>query len=554
MYQSENKSDNIQANNYSAITYYLHPYCKNLLFTIVMFIGLYGIEALISLVIPTYQFSFHQLYALNARAFLLLCLALSFCGIKTRTTVLSIMLLMTLLQVFHFQYFGTYIQPISFYHAFAFPEEAAESFLDEMGSMLLPGFIVVFVGILLFSLNQMIGKPGFAPTYIPIVLLVLFVVDLAITHRILNHESGKLWHRQAKTIMPVPHMLAFQNMYRSLKYFVTGIVPKKIFGNISMFPEIPSPNINNPNPDINVVLIIGETLRAQQLSLLGYSEHNTTPRLEKLKDLTAHTIYSSGTMSITSVAGILNRLKHPGGTAQIAHQSNCLFKLAKRNSFTTHFITAYPKDYMTILENVICQNNIDHYITRSDFPKIGSPHDMALVEYLDHVDFKKNNFIVLHQRGSHPPYEDRYPASFKKFESEYNNSVLYTDHVITEVIKKVQLESKKSAYILFTSDHGELLHEEGLNGHGWFKKQVYEVPFLFFPHKTTRQDPFNDLAYIQSHYDMSTFITQALGYDQHVDRNNRKHVFINGSDIDGLAGYLHLTIENRITQSSELIR
>ncbi|WP_447968955.1 sulfatase-like hydrolase/transferase [Nitrospira sp. M1] len=464
------------------------------------------------------------------------------------------MLLMTFVQVLNFQYFGTFIQPISFYQAYAFPEEAAESFWDEIDSMILPSLIVVSIGAVMFVLSQRLRQSLTTYKYMTVLLLALFVGDLALTYILLNNKHGKLWNVEAMMVMPKPHLLALQNVFRSIKYFAIGIVPKKIFGNISMFPEIPPPNVLVNNPEMNIILIIGESLRAEQLSLLGYTTHTTTPRLSALTDLKARTIYSSGTMSITGVAGILNRLKHPGVTSQITSQSNCLFRLAKHNSFTTYFVTAYYREHMKIMENVLCKKNIDHYVTRSEFAETSSAHDMALVEYLNHIDFNTNNFIVLNQRGSHTPYAKRSPNEFKKYDSEYDNSVLYTDYVLAEIIRTVQRKSTKPTYILFTADHGELLQEEGLNGHGWFKRQVYEVPFLFFTHNVNNPDIGTHFSHIQSHYDLSTFIIQLLGYDQQVDHNEEKHVFINGSDVDGLAGYVHLTTRQGSIVTSELIR
>ena len=526
---------------------------SNLLFSIVIILGMYGIESLIHLINHDYPFSLDKINIDASKEFFFIILILSFCSSKTKTSLIVIMFLMTFIQILNFQYFGTYIQPISFYQIYAFPVEAAESFFDEIDAMILPSLIIVCIGTIVYLLTNRLSSSIKTLRYMSLLLLLLLIGDLTITYLFINHKSGKLLHSQANLVMPNPNILALQNMYRSIKYFAIGIVPKKIFGNISMFPEIPEPHIDTKNPDVNIILIIGESLRAEQLSLLGYA-NDTTPLLREIKGLKARTIYSSGTMSITGVAGILNRLEHPGVTPQIASQSNCLFRLAKNNSFSTYYVTAYPRERLKIMENVICKKNIDHYITRSEFAKTNSTHDMALVEYLDRIDLRENNFIVLHQRGSHTPYEIRSPHEFKKFESEYDNSVLYTDYVISEIIKKVQLKSQKKTYVLFSSDHGELLNDDGMNGHGWFKEQVYKVPFLFFAHHDNDQSRLNNVAYIQSHFDMSTFIIQLLGYDQNVNRGERKDIYINGSDVDGLAGFLHLTTHHGVIETSELVR
>ncbi len=105
--------------------------------------------------------------------------------------------------------------------------------------------------------------------------------------------------------------------------------------------------------------------------------------------------------------------------------------------------------------------------------------------------------LVLHQLGSHgPAYYRRYPAAFRRFTpacenddlslcsreeiaNSYDNSLLYTDHVLASTIAMLEdLESTYDTALIYVSDHGESLGENGLYLHG--------VPYAMAPREQTR--------------------------------------------------------------------
>jgi lipid A ethanolaminephosphotransferase len=105
--------------------------------------------------------------------------------------------------------------------------------------------------------------------------------------------------------------------------------------------------------------------------------------------------------------------------------------------------------------------------------------------------------IVLHQMGSHgPAYHKRYPAGFRRFEptcetsqldtctqeeisNTYDNTILYTDHFLAQVIQLLRANDPRFETALFyASDHGESLGEAGLYLHG--------LPYLVAPGTQTR--------------------------------------------------------------------
>lgn len=111
---------------------------------------------------------------------------------------------------------------------------------------------------------------------------------------------------------------------------------------------------------------------------------------------------------------------------------------------------------------------------------VPSGYDEDLQTMLSKLDIlHKNNFIVLEHRGSHAPYERQYPTAFNRY-TPYENTALYTDHTLYELIQYISNQFSQEYYIFYVSDHGELLGENGKNGHGHLERNVYEVPFLMY--------------------------------------------------------------------------
>jgi lipid A ethanolaminephosphotransferase len=104
--------------------------------------------------------------------------------------------------------------------------------------------------------------------------------------------------------------------------------------------------------------------------------------------------------------------------------------------------------------------------------------------------------IVLHTKGSHgPAYYLRYPRAFERFtpacasnelsrctpdaiRNAYDNSILYTDHVIASAIDAIAAQPGIDGALVYVSDHGESTGERGLYLHG--------APYLVAPDAQTR--------------------------------------------------------------------
>jgi lipid A ethanolaminephosphotransferase len=135
----------------------------------------------------------------------------------------------------------------------------------------------------------------------------------------------------------------------------------------------------------------------------------------------------------------------------------------------------------------------------------------GLDNYVNNI--KRDTVIVLHTQGSHgPAYYRRYPEAFKIFEPEcrtstvqdcsdtevmnaYDNTIMYTDYFLSKVIDYLATKSAAiNPAMLYISDHGESLGEDGAYLHGLpyfiapeYQKRVPLILWLSDGFKTSKE-------------------------------------------------------------------
>ncbi|PID27686.1 MAG: hypothetical protein CSB55_07820 [Candidatus Cloacimonadota bacterium] len=461
----------------------------------------------------------------------------------------------SLLQFWFYQYFGDYFQAIAFIQFFNNLYEVYDSVLPVILSFLPPLTVIIFFSSVTVFISNRYYKDVVLFKFSSYLIVIALLANLLQTHIYLEGigNSGKLSHWRSKALYPNKKELSVFNFHKSLNYLLVGIIPKKIFGSSFNFPVLDPPE-KVSGTENNIIFVLGESLRYDRLSLFGYNKE-TTPKLDSLANtgnIDFKAIYSGGTMTKTSSAVILNRIQYPG-MEQIVNKGNNLFKLAKDNGYNTAFISAQSGKSMSILESLIGMKNVDFYIHRDKFDKSNSLStgcDEDIFPYLESIDLNKKNFIVIQQRGSHSPY-DKYTEKFNLFNDKYDNTVLYTDYFLSRVYRYIEKNSKLPAYFIFASDHGELLGEKGKNGHGWFEKEVYKIPMVSASFNTDKNI---DIKSIESHFELSNYLTELLGYESKYERKENRTIYVNGSDLDGLAGYIKIEMKGDSVIAQEIIR
>jgi lipid A ethanolaminephosphotransferase len=232
-----------------------------------------------------------------------------------------------------------------------------------------------------------------------------------------------------------------------------------------------------------VIFVAGETARADRFSLNGYQKE-TNPLLKKEDVVSFDNVWSCGTSTATSLPclfsiytksefsnskassteNVLDVLKHADVNLLWMDNNSSSKGVADRITYES-----YKSDKLNPVCDIECRDE-------------GMVQDLqSKIDGFEQGDI----FIVLHQMGNHgPAYYKRYPKEFEKFTpvcktnqledcsieeigNAYDNVILYTDYVLSEIINvlKKNNDTFESA-MFYVSDHGESLGENGLYLHG----------------------------------------------------------------------------------------
>jgi lipid A ethanolaminephosphotransferase len=233
-----------------------------------------------------------------------------------------------------------------------------------------------------------------------------------------------------------------------------------------------------------VIMVVGEAVRADHLSLNGYSRE-TNPLLKKENIINLPQVSSCGTSTAHSVPcmfSIYNRKNYSykkgistENILDVLHHTNQVEILWRDNNSNSKGVALRVpfEDYKTSKTNTICDEEC---------------RDEGMLVGLDSYIQKrkgKDILIILHQMGNHgPAYNRRYTKEFEKFtpvcttnqleecsqesiNNSYDNALLYTDYFLSEVIQLLKrYDRSHKTSMIYMSDHGESLGEHGLYLHG----------------------------------------------------------------------------------------
>ena len=247
-----------------------------------------------------------------------------------------------------------------------------------------------------------------------------------------------------------------------------------------------------------LVLVVGESARAQSFQLDGYARP-TNPELSRLPIVNFPDVRSCGTNTAVSLPCMFSDLGRADyAQAAAAGRENLLDVLAHAGFRVDWY------DNNTGSKGVAARTHEEQLAELQD-PRYCTYGcwDGLLVERLRRElaapraeRAAGDRVIVLHTKGSHgPAYYLRYPPAFERFtpacrdnelsrctpeqiRNAYDNSILYTDHVIATTIDAVAADHGVDGAVLYVSDHGESTGEGGLYLHG--------APYLIAPDAQTK--------------------------------------------------------------------
>lgn len=255
--------------------------------------------------------------------------------------------------------------------------------------------------------------------------------------------------------------------------------------------KLPDATFANEEKEV-VVLVIGESARKANFQLYGY-ERPTNPLLSKREDI--HILPANSNDTYTT-AGTKAILEYKGSSKLYEILPNYLYRTGADVVWRSHNWGEPPV-------------HIKEYLTNKQlaemYPTVDRRYDELLLAGLkERIEKSEKNklLVVLHTSTSHGPcYNKKYPAEYEVFKpichnvenakdsinevvNAYDNSILYTDYLLNNLIDTLSTIEGKKCAMLFLSDHGESLGEKGIFMHGIPRKIApegqYQIPFIIW--------------------------------------------------------------------------
>jgi len=221
------------------------------------------------------------------------------------------------------------------------------------------------------------------------------------------------------------------------------------------------------------VWVIGESSRPQNWSLFGY-QRDTSPRLLATSGIIPlPNVLATAPDTSVAVPSMLSLWPVTDWNSILAHRS--IVSAFNEVGFMTYWLSCQePDGWGGVIPQVATEAKRPQYFDRA--------FDSAMLEefrtILDSTVPGKKLFLVLHTKGSHFEYSRRYPQAFARFNvasgahreqliDSYDNTVLYTDWFLSEIIAMLTNRNGPAA-LIYASDHGENLLDDDaqLLGHG----------------------------------------------------------------------------------------
>lgn len=232
-------------------------------------------------------------------------------------------------------------------------------------------------------------------------------------------------------------------------------------------------------PKNNIVLVIDESIRGDHLSINGY-RRDTTPFLDNLSQNTDlvrnwRLAVAGATCSYPSNALILTGVRPGVDEFRMVETHPTVFQYAKAMGYETVYMDAQTNTFWNGLAPDDLEY-IDMWIKAKDLGDDIQSDFRAADWIAKAVTNNKGKFIVLNKRGVHFLYENSYPADIETWRpvpgeytsqpelvtNPYDNGVLYNVNTFFERLL-IDLQILADTTILYTSDHGQTLFENGVS-------------------------------------------------------------------------------------------
>ncbi|MCG9722080.1 phosphoethanolamine--lipid A transferase [Shewanella sp. Isolate7] len=239
----------------------------------------------------------------------------------------------------------------------------------------------------------------------------------------------------------------------------------------------------NGKPNL-VVVVVGETARAHNYEYYGYDKP-TNAHTKAFDMIPFRNTESCGTATAVSLPCMFSSMDREDYDARRAQAQDTVIDVLDHAGVSLDWLDndSGCKGVCDRVKHINIELNSDPALCDGHYC-----YDQVLLNELDKrlaQGIAQDTLIVLHIIGSHgPTYYLRYPEAHRKFVPDcqrsdiqncsdeelmntYDNTILYSDYIIAQVISRLEAqEDNADTALLYLSDHGESLGESGMYLHG----------------------------------------------------------------------------------------
>jgi lipid A ethanolaminephosphotransferase len=368
-----------------------------------------------------------------------------------------------------------------------------ESNAREAGDFATPSaFLWVFAAGMLPAAGLMLTRIQYHRPRMEILTRLVFAIAGALMLTLTAATSAKEYSSFFRNHNAARKLLNTVNyVYSTARYFQRRAKAERVF--VRQDENVRAASHSTSDKTV-LIFILGETARAANFSLQGYARE-TNPLLSRQNIVYFPDTSSCGTSTAVSVPCMLSPKGRRGFDVDAAEFSQNLLDMLADGGYA---VSWWDNDDGC---KGVCKRTPTRIMKKSGNPRHCEAHycrDEVLLEGLEEKikDAHGKAAIFLHTMGSHgPSYYQRYPESFKKFTptcdttdiqncsrdeivNTYDNTILYTDYIISSVIDVAKKFPEREISVIYVSDHGESLGESRIYLHG--------VPYSIAPEEQKR--------------------------------------------------------------------
>lgn len=321
---------------------------------------------------------------------------------------------------------------------------------------------------------RFLGKKGLS------MLVSLLAVALIAALYYQNYSSvGRNNSYLKRMIIPTHFIYSSVGLVKQ-RYFTEPMVYKMIGTDAQQKTTATDSSVQKPTL---VFFVLGETARVQNYQYFGYPR-DTNAYTQPFQPIFFKDVASCGTATAISVPCMFSNMTRDNFDRNRADNQDNVLDILQRAGISLLWKENDGGD-KGVAKNIPLKELARD--KREGFCDGDTCYDIAMLENLDQeiADQNGNRMIFMHIIGSHgPTYFKRYPkemavyqpdcpradienCSVEQIVNTYDNTIRYTDYVLAQLMSKLEsLQKDYNTALIYVSDHGESLGENGMFLHG----------------------------------------------------------------------------------------